>query len=371
MDRQLLIHLLNEQKTTVVNRSIISMEGSSLLRVNIRFALVSLAVGAVINIFYFVFAPARLDERQFLCTFIFSLFITLSIANAVALFQSSRFAASSKFWVFVGGYYVFNIVGMLIGTELAFVVLNLFLRSSFDLRLHPDEYTHNFAIVMVVGTLVLLYYFQKADKLAALKTKENELIRLEQLQSDARLQALQSKINPHFLYNSLNSIASLIHENPDQAEEMTIRLSKLFRYSIGSSQDNLHSLEQELEILKTYIDIEQVRFGDRMKIYVHAGPGLEKARIPRFLVQPLVENAIKHGLRNVAGNAEIHVRVEKRDNRLVVAVYDNGGPFPEQMEMGYGIQSTYDKLRLLYKNEYDLQLVNQPKHILISIPFDV
>lgn len=347
------------------------MEGQSLWRVNLRYGLLSLVVGLVINLFYISFAPARLDERQFIFTFVFSFFITLSIANAVAIFQSSRFAASSHFLVFVGGYYVFNIIGMLVGTELSYVVVNLLTRGTFEARLHSHEYTHNLAIVMVVGTLVLLYYFQKADKLAAVKSRENELIRLEQLQSDARLQALQSRINPHFLYNALNSIASLIHENPDQAEEMTIRLSRLFRYSISSSQDNLHTLGQELEILRTYIDIEQVRFGDRMQIIVEAAPGLEQVRIPRFLVQPLVENAIKHGLKNVAGNAEIRVRFEQRDNRLVLEVSDNGSPFPEQMEMGYGIQSTYDKLRLLYKTDYDLQLVNQPKHIMISIPFEV
>lgn len=343
------------------------MEGSY-LSLNIRFGLIALLVGLVINLFYLVFAPQLFSVRQVTLSFVVSLCITLSIANMVALFQTSRFATSSKFWVFVAFYYIYNIIGMFIGTEISFFMVNLVLRSRVSLRLHPEEYGVNTAIVLVVGTLVLLYYFQKADKLAAVKAKENDLIRLRQLQSEAELQALQSKINPHFLYNALNSIASLIHEDPDKAEEMTIKLSRLFRYSISNGQENMHPLKDELEILRTYVDIEQVRFGDRMKITIDAPADLESVPVPRFLIQPLVENAIKHGLKNAVTNAEIRVEVRQQSDRILIAVYDSGTPFPEEMEMGYGIQSTYDKLRLLYKNDYDLQLVNQPKHILISIP---
>ncbi|RYY61655.1 MAG: hypothetical protein EOO05_05615 [Chitinophagaceae bacterium] len=354
-----------------VDRSIISMEGSSFLQLNIRFGLVALLVGLVINLFFLVFAPQLFSVRQFVLSFVVSICITLSIANMVAFFQMTRFANTSRFWVFIGSYYVFNIVGMLLGTEISFYIVNLLLEGRITPRFHPHEYPVNTAIVMVVGTLVLFYYFQKADKLAAVRAKESDLIRLSQLQSEAQLQALQSKINPHFLYNALNSIASLIHENPDRAEEMTIKLSKLFRYSISKGQENIHPLKDELEILRTYIDIERVRFGDRMIITIDSPVELDHYLVPRFLIQPLVENSIKHGLKNAASNAEIRVLVRLQDQRLLISVYDNGTPFPDEMEMGYGIQSSYDKLRLLYKDNYDLQLVNQPKHVLISIPTNV
>ncbi|MET0634801.1 MAG: histidine kinase [Chitinophagaceae bacterium] len=352
-----------------MNRNIISMKGRSLLRINLQFGMIALLVGLVINLFYLTFDPSHYSARQFVYSFAFSLFITLSITNVVALFQTLGFGANSRFWVFVTAYYICNLVGMIIGTELTFIFVNLILRFRPLFRFHPEEYGSNAAIVLVVGTLILLYYFQKEGKRAALQAKENDLMQLRQLQSHAELQALQSRINPHFLYNVLNSIASLIHENPGQAEEMTIKLSKLFRYSISKGQENLHPLKDELEILRTYVDIEQVRFGDRMKIQIETTPELENAQVPRFLIQPLVENAIKHGLKNVPANALIRVKLSRLDNRLVIAVYDNGSPFPEEMEMGYGIQSTYDKLRLLYQNDYDLQLVNEPKHIMISLPF--
>jgi two-component system, LytTR family, sensor kinase len=94
-------------------------------------------------------------------------------------------------------------------------------------------------------------------------------------------------------------------------------------------------------------------------------------KVPRFLIQPLVENSIKHGLNNKSKNAEIRIRVARNNQRIEIFVYDNGLPFPENLEMGYGLQSTFDKLKLLYQDDYDVQLINDPKHIKITVPFIV
>lgn len=340
----------------------------SLLRANLRAVVLGAIIGITLGLIFTVFSRTGLKPIQFLYNVIFSIFITLSITNVVALFQKLPVTSGKGFWFFVLGYYICNFAGMIIGTELSYIVVEIIKYGVPTFTLHPGEYKSSAVIVFIVGTGLLLYNMQLARNHSEITAKNNDLARLRQLQSETELQALQSRINPHFLYNSLNSIASLIHEDPDKAEQMTIMLSKLFRYTINSAKENIHSLRDELEILRTYISIEQVRFGDRMKFNIDADPDLDKINVPRFLVQPLVENSIKHGLNNKSKDAEIRIVVKKKDQNIEVLVYDNGSPFPDDLQMGYGMQSTFDKLKLLYTDNYDVQLINDPKHIKITFP---
>jgi two-component system LytT family sensor kinase len=124
-----------------------------------------------------------------------------------------------------------------------------------------------------------------------------------------------------------------------------------------------------MEIVNTYLDIEKVRFGDRILFTSQIAPEVMGLRIPRFLIQPLVENALKHGLNNKADNGLLHIIADKEGDELVVTIADNGQPFPDDINMGYGLQSTYDKLGLLYGDAYRIQISNHPqKHIKITIP---
>ncbi len=156
--------------------------------------------------------------------------------------------------------------------------------------------------------------------------------------------------------------------DPDKAEDMTLKLSKLFRYSINQSQENLISIQEEVDILQTYLDIEKVRFGDRIRFVIEIEHGLEHEKIPRFLIQPLVENALKHGLKDTIEKGELKVSI-KKTKKMDIIISDNGYPFPSELEIGYGLQSTYDKLELLYPGNYELQITNEPfKQIKIQIP---
>jgi two-component system, LytTR family, sensor kinase len=176
-------------------------------------------------------------------------------------------------------------------------------------------------------------------------------VSLEKLKTQAELGALQAKINPHFLYNSLNSIASLVHTDPEKAEQMTMLLSKLFRYTTDRKNENFNTISDELEIVKTYLDIEQVRFGDRLSYAVELQNGLENIEIPRFLLQPIAENAIKHGISKIVEQGRIEIKITKENDALILAVHDNGPAFPEDFFKGYGLQSIQDKLKLLYGNK--------------------
>jgi sensor histidine kinase YesM len=120
------------------------------------------------------------------------------------------------------------------------------------------------ALPAFISWAFLYYWFQHRNINRKISEKEYQLLNLEKLKSKAQLDALEAKINPHFLYNALNSIAGLIHEQPNQAEEMTIQLSKLFRYTTGRTDESFHSLFDELEIIRAYLSIEEVRFGHRL-----------------------------------------------------------------------------------------------------------
>lgn len=213
-------------------------------------------------------------------------------------------------------------------------------------------------------------FWQRSRRITRkISEQEYQLLSLERLKTKAELDALQARINPHFLYNALNSIAGLVHDNAEKAEKMTLLLSKLFRFTIGSKDQHYNTVANELEIAQTYLDIEQVRFGPRLHFSLSADAAAESLEIPRFLLQPLVENAVKHGISKIAGEGRIEVRIARQTGYLHCSVHDNGPPFGDQFFTGYGLQSIRDKLKLLYDDRASLDLEDGPyKQVIIQIP---
>ncbi|GHB84048.1 histidine kinase [Persicitalea jodogahamensis] len=223
-----------------------------------------------------------------------------------------------------------------------------------------------------IGLANLFYYLSRQGQQLSRKISEQEyqLLSLEKLKTRAELSALQARINPHFLYNSLNSIASLVHGDPDKAEEMTVLLSKLFRYTTGRSNDDYYdTINSELEMVRTYLQIEQVRFGDRLKFEVQVeDPALSKLTIPKFLLQPIVENAVKHGISKLPEAGCIRVHIFEKDDWLYLCVQDNGPAFGENLSSGYGLRSIQEKLKLLYQDDASVEMRNEPdKHVALKI----
>jgi sensor histidine kinase YesM len=232
-----------------------------------------------------------------------------------------------------------------------------------------------FIIVGVLLCMMLIFFIVRSLQLQrdnfSLKVKEQEvqLVKLNEMKTQADLKTLQARINPHFLYNALNSITSLIHERPDEAEDMTIKLSRLFRYSINTQESNWSSVKEEVNIVETYLDIERVRFGNRINFLIETDDSLQNVMIPRFLLQPLVENALKHGLKNIQSNGMLTVKVTDKDPVIELCVHDNGIPFPNQMMAGYGLQSINDKLNLLCGAAWKMRFINEgEKRICIELP---
>jgi two-component system LytT family sensor kinase len=223
-----------------------------------------------------------------------------------------------------------------------------------------------FVLGLAIGRGLLLYLNHFSESLV--KEKDVELSRLQEAKAEAEVKMLQSQINPHFLYNALNSIASLAHTDADKTEKMALSLSDLFRHSINRKGKKVNTLGDELSLVRNYLEIEQIRFGDRLKFSIDVDPDLLAIEIPMFMLQPLVENAIKHGISKIEGQGEIVLEVNKKDNGILISVQDNGPDFPEGLVSGHGLQTVYDLLRFSYGDKAEISSHNQPqKEITIFI----
>ncbi len=222
-------------------------------------------------------------------------------------------------------------------------------------------------LTLTLGRGLLIYLNHFSDSL--IKQKEIELSKLKALNAKNELKSLHAHINPHFLYNALNSIASLMHESTSKAEEMIISLSDLFRYSINRQGKKMSTVADEVEMVENYLKIEKIRFGKRLQFTINVNDDLLEKEIPRYMLQPLIENAVKHGISEVETYGEIHLEIKEEKNNLLISISDNGKDFPKDMYSGYGLQSVYDLLRLSYGDQAVLNWANTPKkNITILIP---
>lgn len=219
----------------------------------------------------------------------------------------------------------------------------------------------NIYLTAAIGIVYAVISFLDLQRKRKLDEKELELSQLRELKAKAELDALHSKVNPHFLYNALNSIADLSITDGKKARKMTIALADLFRYSINYSDHNYSTVKEEVEMAEVYLQIEKIRFEDQLNYSIQVGDDINHYLVPRFVLQPVVENAVKHGLKVTGKMTEINIEVNKYNEGLRIVVADNGPTFPDELSPGYGVKSMYDKLDLLFPDNYDIQFNNEPR----------
>ena len=180
---------------------------------------------------------------------------------------------------------------------------------------------------------------------------------LEKRLTEARLQALQMQLNPHFLFNTLHAISALMHKDVELADRMIVRLSELLRYALESTHEQEVTLEQEMHFLERYLEIERTRFGERLQIVTQLAPETLRAKIPNLLLQPLIENAIQHGIEPHARPGVVEIAAERQDGRLVVRVRDNGNGLPagRTFKEGVGLANCRARLEQLYPGEHQFE----------------
>ena len=202
--------------------------------------------------------------------------------------------------------------------------------------------------------------------------RERERIELSQREASlvhqlvqAELRVLRAQINPHFLFNSLNTIAALVHQDPTLAEAMTLRLARIFRYVLTQTDKSFSPLHEEIDFLRTYLDIEQMRFGERLQVQFHVADAVADRPIPSLILQPLVENAIKHGFSPKVGPCRLVICGAVGDEELVLSVEDNGvgtGTDPQDGRPGgVGLRNVRERLATVYGARARLSFESWPR----------
>lgn len=196
------------------------------------------------------------------------------------------------------------------------------------------------------------------------RARREESIRLQahaaQLQaqlSDARLAALRTQLDPHFLFNTLHAVSALVEHDPRGVRRMIARLSELLRNTLEGADEPEIPLDQELALLKRYLEIMEIRFRGRLEVDIQVDADVGNALVPNLILQPLAENAIKHGVSKIDGTGRIEIRVLRQDDRLILRVRDNGpGLIGQSASEGLGLRNTRERLQQLYGAEQSATL---------------
>jgi signal transduction histidine kinase len=226
------------------------------------------------------------------------------------------------------------------------VMFSTALRDRFVLNFDYEAMTYWF----LVGISHALNYRRQSAE------REIQAANLEARLAEANLEALQRQLHPHFLFNTLHTISALIHRNADAADAMLTRLSDLLRLTLNRMRVRQLPLKEELDFLQKYLDIERARFGDRLRVTFDVDPTLLDAAVPTLVLQPLVENAVKHGIGPKVGGGRIDIIARREAEKLVLVVRDDGYGVPtaelDALNEGVGVSNTRSRLVHLYGSQH-------------------
>jgi hypothetical protein len=307
--------------------------------------------------------------RNWPASFITGLAISSTISALYWLdqrFLHPRLERLSRDWLHLGLEMTFSLLEHLLGALLALLVCT----QVFDFRIVPSLGWATVAGMVIVfpiihGTEMALRFFRQVQE------KERQEEGLRALATEAELKALKAQINPHFLFNTLNTIAELIHTDSERAEETVERLAEMFRYVLNGSERGLVPLEEELAFLDDYLQIERVRFGDRLRVTRKIDPEALEVPVPSLLLQPLVENTIRHG-QGADGSIDLGINIRTEADRVVIAIGDHGRGMPADPPIGegpgHGLYNVDQRLRKTYGQEHSLEISpNQPQGTLVTL----
>ena len=200
-----------------------------------------------------------------------------------------------------------------------------------------------------------LYYYR------GLREGEAKTANLTSQLAQAQLQALKMQIHPHFLFNTLNSISALLHKDVEAADRMIARLGDFLRLTLKRSDAQTVDFEQELEFVRCYLDIEHIRFQDRLSVAMEIEPQTLKFMVPNLILQPIVENSVRHGIAKQVGPGRITIRARQESNRLILQVEDNGPGLKSDSNgsaSGIGLSNTRARLEQFYGDDFSFQVAN-------------
>ncbi len=317
----------------------------------LRHVLTSIAVALL---FFFVYLPQSepgeigLVFKIVICislSVFFGVWLSLTINEAVSTFISIRKGKARPRSSIFRSFSV-SFIGMSLGLTLGYWIRYQLIEKEPDYSTLPEYW--------LIGTFItLVFVFYKKYK-----TSREENLKLQAAHMESQYHVLKNQMQPHFLFNSLNSLSELCIANPNKAVEVTQKLSDLYREILENSKYKTTSLASEINIVCKYLDLEKIRFGERLKFTIGGTP-VGDIKIPSLVLQTLVENAVKHGISKSIEGGEVNLSFHDCENGDVeISVSNSGAELSESKGKGIGIENTISRLSLLYGSNHDFNLVS-------------
>lgn len=310
--------------------------------------------------------------ERFVISFVYSLCIGSLVGGAFETTRLGEAIGSRRFpfdWILLLSVLTALTV---VGCVLAVLALAALGYSRFDQVLALVGYSIGVALAVTFALGIGGFVWERVN--ARLERTRQELQRREaaeerarQLAVEARLSSLESRIHPHFLFNTLNSIAALIREDPSRAERTVERLAALLRFSLDSSERRTVPLERELRVVEQYLEIERVRFGERLRYEIAVPEALGSVDVPPLAIQTLVENGVKHAVSTRREGAEIRVAARVDGGRVEIAVSDDGPGFDGALVAGHGLDNLRQRLGSLYGEAGALRIGSEGERFTVAV----
>ena len=360
------------------------------LSVNRRTALVILGIATALGVFSVLQAFNYVSffvEREQPFSVLLALNITYWYAWALLapgmLWMARRYRFGRHTWrraaaMHVGGVIVFTLAHAALAVSCRLLIMKalagrdvswwMYFQELFFLNFDWEMMTY-WAVIALSNALD--YHRESQERAVTAAQLETRL-------AEAQLQALQRQLHPHFLFNTLHTISALMHRNIEAADAMLARLSDLLRLTLDQVGTQVVTLKEELDFVEKYLEIERTRFGDRLQVRIDAEPGTLDASVPNFILQPLVENALRHGIGPKLGGGTVQVTTQRIGDRLRLVVRDDGrGVPPERLNAfntGVGLGNTRSRLEHLYGSTHRFEFEAPPAGglaVTIEVPFVV
>ena len=299
-----------------------------------------------------------------------------------ALFTPLYFRLVRRFPLDEGGW--LRAVPVHLAATVVFVVTKYVIYTPIFNLLRPESRPERTLGEMLAGNFIIenvifwsmIGVIQAIESFRKLREREVQAAQLAGQLANARLDALTGQLHPHFLFNTLQGVSTLLHRDPAAADTMLTRLSELLRRTLQRDGRHEVTLAEELELLELYLDIMRTRFADRLTVEIDVAAGLRVALVPRFILQPLVENALKHGIERRSGTGRIEIAGRQEGAALILSVRDDGpgthGSGGRPPAEGVGLSNTRHRLRQLYGDAQRLELRDGATggfEVTLSIPF--
>ncbi|MCK4545234.1 histidine kinase [candidate division WOR-3 bacterium] len=305
---------------------------------------------AFILAFIFAYFSNRLSDYHIY------LLTTLAFTNCISFFEYLLFhqiaIRINNFFKNKINILLVGSLGVFLGFESAILILRYF----FSIRLYPSNKTGHLIlliITLIIGLSITMSITAFSSLRVRLKDKEKEIEHLKRLKAESRLSVLQSKVNPHFLFNTLSSMVNLAHSNPDKVENMILALSDIYRMVLSLPESEMITIKEEMSLVKKYLDIERIRLGNRLRNNINVDKTLNNFKIPPLIIEMMVENAVIHGISPKKEGGIIDINIYKENDRCNIAVKDNGIGIDKNVNSdGYGIYSVKNRLKIVYNDSH-------------------